>query len=747
MLGPLERRPEASVALWLVVWLPLLGLDMPPAPARMLYVTAVMASLWMHKPIPLVVTSLLPLILLPALGVRPAKAVASAYMSDANMLFLGGFMVAAAVERCGLHRRLATSILLRTAGEPRLLLLGFMLATALLSAFMSNTATAAMQVPLAEGVIRRMQSARRRAVAPLSLGAWRAPDGRGGSPRRPERGASGGALFVRGTAEADCEARGTMPLRVTCAADSCDFASEHAPHRGDALAHDDAADGDARANGARGAQTAAVEMAEHKPFSSRLAPAAVSRVAPHGAGPACAWGGAPVHAVATPSPGAPASDGCAGAGAGADEEDGEIAGFAKSLLLGIAYSSSLGGISTLTGTGPNLVLVGQLSAIFPAAPQLSFVLWAAYALPIVLCLLLTTWLLLLAVEWRRRRRSCAAGRAPAARLAVDGASLRAEQRALGALTSAERSTLCVLVATLIAWVTRHPVVCPGWDALFRPGYVSDTTVVAMSTVLLFVLPGGDGPPGRAQTAERGGQPADGGAAPLGARAQLASPQHAPRRRSPPAHQPRPLQAETSATRRLARPKQPPPRLLDWETARLIPWDVVLLLGGGFALADGFGASGLSRLLACRLLGSPLVSTVSLPALLLLVCATVTAVTEVCSNVATSTIVLPILATLAQALRIDPRLLMVPATISTSLAFMLPVSTPPNAIAFATGRLEVRDMLAPGLALNVAGALVIVCGTLLYGRAVLGISLDAPPAWAVPSGAAMAGGTCDGPGGV
>ena len=79
--------------------------------------------------------------------------------------------------------------------------------------------------------------------------------------------------------------------------------------------------------------------------------------------------------------------------------------------------------------------------------------------------------------------------------------------------------------------------------------------------------------------------------------------------------------------------------------------------------------------------------------------------------------------------------------------MLPVSTPPNAIAFATGRLEVRDMLAPGLALNVAGALVIVCGTLLYGRAVLGISLDAPPAWAVPSGAAMAGGTCDGPGGV
>ncbi|KAJ1617102.1 hypothetical protein T492DRAFT_894263, partial [Pavlovales sp. CCMP2436] len=145
-----------------------------------------------------------------------------------------------------------------------------------------------------------------------------------------------------------------------------------------------------------------------------------------------------------------------------------------------------------------------------------------------------------------------------------------------------------------------------------------------------------------------------------------------------------------------------PRLLDWEAARSIPWDVLLLLGG------------LSRLLACRLLTSAALTSMSLPLLLTLLCAFVTMATE--------------------ALQCDPRLLMIPAALASSLAFMLPVSTPPNAIAFATGRLEVRDMLLPGFALNCAGVAAIVCGMLSYGHAIFGIELDAdagPPIWSMP----------------
>lgn len=657
-----RRHPEASVALWLAVWLPLLALRMPAAAGRMLYITAVMASLWMHKPIPLVVTSLLPLVLMPALAVRPATVVAASYMSDANMLFLGGFLVAAAVERCGLHRRLATSILLATAGNTHLLLLGFMLATALLSAFMSNTATAAMQVPLAEGVIRRMHAARRRS-------------GSGGAPPPWGADADGGD----GGASAGAQRQHQVELAARAAA-VAGVRLQPSPEP------------PARDFGLPGARELRVDV----PLPTSPALAAVGArgwysplsLKPHGG--ASRFGRLADDAVAEGGQCSPR--GAAGAASGA--ADAETAGFAKSLLLGIAYASSLGGISTLTGTGPNLVLIGQLGALFPAAPQLSYLLWAAFALPLVLALLLFTWALLVAGEWRRGAALARQTGAHAKRLAVDAASLRAERASLGPLSQAERSTLLVLLCTLVAWVTRHPVVCAGWDAFFAPGYVSDTTVIALATVLLFTLPGDR----RAPAGKGGGAPAAGGV-------------------------------------------QPPPRLLDWETARHIPWDVVLLLGGGFALADGFTASGLSRYLACQLLSSALVTSVSLPVLLLLVCASVTAVTEVCSNVATSTIVLPILATLAQALELDPRLLMVPAAISTSLAFMLPVSTPPNAIAFATGRLEVRDMLAPGLALNAAGVLGTVAAMLLYGRAVLGITPGGPPAWSMPSGGAMASSTC------
>jgi len=660
-----RRSTELSVLLWFVAWLPILALGMPPVAARMLYSTCVIASLWVHKPIPLVVTSLLPLVLLPLLGVSPAKSVAATYMSDANVLFLGGFMVAAAVERCGLHKRLATSILLRTAGEPGRLLLGFMLATALLSAFMSNTATSAMQVPLAEGVIRRMRAARR------------AASGEPASSATISRSRSGhyqveiSTLKNNGDAKlaAEAETCGALPLRVGGRGNSEEVEAGTAAIE---------VVGDRVGMGLLG--RGPLSDYHHSESSAEIhppLPAAARGAQPHGA--VGELGSPPDLKCAAHALSEAAAEATLTAKTG---EDPSLDTFAKALLLGIAYSSSLGGISTLTGTGPNLVLVGQLQALFPDAPQLSFALWSAFALPLVLLLLAYTWCIFMLLGRRRSKH-------PGADLVIDVASLRVESQALGPLTTAERSTVTALGVTVLLWVTRHPVVCPGWDVFFRPGYVSDATVIMSTTLCLFILPGN-------------------------ATAQVL-----------PAPQPGAAPLDTP---------QLAPRLLDWEAARSIPWDVLLLLGGGFALADGFTASGLSRLLACRLLTSAALTSMSLPLLLTLLCAFVTMATEVCSNVATCTIVLPILATVAQALQCDPRLLMIPAALASSLAFMLPVSTPPNAIAFATGRLEVRDMLLPGFALNCAGVAAIVCGMLSYGHAIFGIELDAdagPPIWSMP----------------
>ncbi len=144
-------------------------------------------------------------------------------------------------------------------------------------------------------------------------------------------------------------------------------------------------------------------------------------------------------------------------------------------------------------------------------------------------------------------------------------------------------------------------------------------------------------------------------------------------------------------------------LLDWETAKKIPWGLLLLFGGGIAIARAFGASGLSQAL-----GQALSSLASWPplAMLLVLCLAVTFLTEITSNTATTSLLMPILAAAAVAAKIDPRLLMIPAAISASCAFMLPVATAPNAIVFGTDRITTRRMASEGFALNLVGAVAI-----------------------------------------
>ncbi|MDA7878826.1 SLC13 family permease [bacterium] len=145
------------------------------------------------------------------------------------------------------------------------------------------------------------------------------------------------------------------------------------------------------------------------------------------------------------------------------------------------------------------------------------------------------------------------------------------------------------------------------------------------------------------------------------------------------------------------------KLLDWETAAKIPWGVLVLFAGGLCLAGAFKSSGLSEML-----GNSISSLGTLPVLLSIasICLAVTFLTEVTSNTATTTILLPILVTGAIAAGVEPKLFMIPATISASFAFMLPVATPPNAIVFGSEKFSVSEMAREGLVLNLVGILIV-----------------------------------------
>jgi sodium-dependent dicarboxylate transporter 2/3/5 len=163
-----------------------------------------------------------------------------------------------------------------------------------------------------------------------------------------------------------------------------------------------------------------------------------------------------------------------------------------------------------------------------------------------------------------------------------------------------------------------------------------------------------------------------------------------------------------------------------DSIRNLPWGIVLLFGGGFALAEGFQTSGLSTLIGQRFAAMAGMSPIIMIAI---VCFVLTFLTELTSNTATTQMVLPILASLAFDVKINPLLLMIPATLSASCAFMLPVATPPNAIVFGSGRLKISEMAKVGLAINLIGVVVITLFFYTLGSAVFSIEPGVVPEWA------------------
>ena len=293
-------------------------------------------------------------------------------------------------------------------------------------------------------------------------------------------------------------------------------------------------------------------------------------------------------------------------------------------MLAIAYSASIGGMATLIGTPPNLVLAGVVEESFGV--KISFGQWIIFGLPISIVLLAVCWIYLTRFAFVFEQKSFPGGRE----------EIRRQLAKLKSMSREEKYLLVVFALTALAWISRSFV-----QDLFDDGHwiqrLDDTIIAMVGGLVLFLFP--------ARAAENGERQA----------------------------------------------------LLEWEDTKKLPWGIVLLFGGGMALAAGFKSSELAEWIGSR---ATLLEAVPLLLLVVILIAAVNFLTEITSNLATTSMVLPILASMALAMDVHPFLLMVGATVAASCAFMLPVATPPNAVVFGSGYLRIPDMVRAGIWMNV-----------------------------------------------
>ncbi len=554
---PIEQNQDTAaslrsrIGLWLgpllfILMLVFVDLDPEnPLVTRMAAVVLLMAIWWISEAIPIPATALLPLVLFPLLGIMRGgvadatsrvspnadtdmstlqvmyNSVAAQYTDWIIFLFLGGFLIAIAVEKWGLHKRIALHILKLIGGEPSRLVLGFMVATGFLSMWLSNTATTMMMMPMAMSLIVLFEELEKKKQATQSI----PPDAR------------------------------------------------------------------------------------------------------------------------TPN-------------------------FAMALLLGIAYSSSIGGLATIIGTPPNGVLVTQMSQLFPDAPPVTFANWMIFALPLSITYMGIVWFVLCRFVFPL----------PASTPFSGQEFIRQELDSLGPMRNEEKKVLAVFITVALLWMTRQQrpfgasVDIYGWSyyldsmlvwlGTFPVGsYIDDGTVSITMALTLFIIPAGS---------KTGG------------------------------------------------------RLLDWDAAKQVPWGILLLFGGGLAIARGFTTSGLGNWMASEF--EVLLGDASPLAIVMAVTGFVTTVTELTSNTATASMMVPIMASLSQAIDTSPFLLLIPTALAASCAFMLPVSTPPNAIVYGSGRIPIMKMVMAGVWLDIISVILITLAVYTLGEMTFDV-LGGLPDWA------------------
>lgn len=419
--------------------------------------TVWIAVWWIFEVTDISVTALLPIILFPLTGALDLKTTTASYGHKYIFLYMGGFILAMAIEKWNLHKRIALNIIHTLGTGISRIILGFMLATAFMSMWISNTATSVMMLPIGLAIITQLKD----------------------HPDTPED---------------------------------------------------------------------------------------------------------------------------------------ENALFGKALMLAIAYSASIGGMATLIGTPPNLVLAGVVQEIYDI--EISFAQWFVFGLPISIFLLTICWIYLTKFAFKFEMDEFPGGKAEIKRLIKE----------LGSWSYEERLVLLIFSCTALLWIFRS------YLQNFIP-YLDDTIIAMIAGFVIFLLPS-------SQTGQA---------------------------------------------------------LLTWKEAVKMPWGIMILFGGGMALAAGFQGSGLANWIGGQftlLKGLPVI------VLILALIAAVNLLTEITSNLATTAMLLPILAPMALTIDIHPYILLVSATVAASCAFMLPVATPPNAVVFGSGYLKIPDMVKTGIWMNI-----------------------------------------------
>ena len=419
---------------------------------------------WITEAIPIAVTALLPLVLFPLSGGLDLSSTSGAFGHKYVFLYMGGFIIAIAIEKWNLHRRIALNIINLIGSDIRKIILGFMMATAFLSMWISNTATAVMMLPIGLAIIKQLQD----------------------NP---------------------------------------------------------------------------------------------------------------------------------------DTVEDENQTFGKALMLAIAYSASIGGVATLIGTPPNLVLAGVILDTY--GYEITFMQWFAFGLPISIILIFICWKYLTKYAFSFKQKSFPGGKQEIQRLLSS----------LGRITYEEKVVALVFALTAFCWITRSVLLQKLLPAL------DDTIIAIFFAIVLFLIPS----------------------------------------------------------------KKKGEQVINWEEAVKMPWGIILLFGGGMALAKGFESSGLAEWI-----GSQMTTLSGLPILILILVliSSVNFLTEITSNLATTAMLLPVLAPMALTIDVHPFVLMVGAAVAASCAFMLPVATPPNAVVFGSGYLRIPDMVGKGLFMNIISIFIL-----------------------------------------
>lgn len=438
--------------------------SMPNAAYNLILIILWMGLWWITEAIPIAVTSLLPLVLFPLTGIVDLSSTAASYGHKIIFLFIGGFILALAIEKWKLHKRIALYIIMLIGNDIRKIILGFMLATAFLSMWISNTATTVMMLPIGLSIISQLND-------------------------NPNTGKNENKLF------------------------------------------------------------------------------------------------------------------------------------GKALMLSIAFSASIGGVATLIGTPPNLIFASFIQESYGV--EISFLQWMKFGLPISILLLFIAWLYLTRIAFKFSNKEFSVGKQ----------EIAIHLKNLGPIKLEEKLVLILFGLTIFCWITRSFLL-----NIYIPE-IDDTIIAIAAAILLFIIP-----------SSKKGQ-----------------------------------------------------KLIDWEDAVKLPWGILLLFGGGLAIASGFKTTGLAEWIGAQM---TLLDTLSLFFVLFLIITIVNFLTEITSNLATTAMLLPIMAPIALSLNINPYMLMVSTTVAASCAFMLPVATAPNALVFGSGYLKIPDMIKAGIWMNIISIIIL-----------------------------------------